>query len=218
MPLFFQRTINDTTQAAVWHITEAEAFFIDRVPLHRSVTHPHKRLQHLAGRYLLRFLVPDFPLQLIQIADTNKPYLANEMYHFSISHCGDFAAAIVSSQCRVGIDIEKVTDKILRIQHKFFSAAEQKILMSAGDYAGKERGLPVLSALDVTILWSCKEAVFKWYGRGEVDFKKHMTLQRIDFPTTTDCRVDIHFLKDATVRLPLAVKFFDPLVMSYVVT
>jgi hypothetical protein len=39
------------------------------------VTHPLKRLQHLAGRFLLQFLCPGFPYELIRIADTAKPYL-----------------------------------------------------------------------------------------------------------------------------------------------
>ena len=47
-----------------------------------------KRLQHLAGRYLLYALFDDFPLEEIVIADTRKPFLENEKYHFSISHCG----------------------------------------------------------------------------------------------------------------------------------
>ena len=82
----------------IWKIEEPESFFKGNVPQHRDVTHPHKRLQHLAGRFLLQYLFPDFPYGLIQIADTNKPYLPNEQYHFSISHCGDYAAAIVSSK------------------------------------------------------------------------------------------------------------------------
>ncbi|MFX6226067.1 hypothetical protein ABTF68_21555, partial [Acinetobacter baumannii] len=64
---------------------------------------------------MLRVLYPDFPLELIAIADTRKPYLPDEQYHFSISHCGRFAAAIVSSDKRVGIDIENITERVHKI-------------------------------------------------------------------------------------------------------
>ncbi len=107
MPLFYQHNINESTRLGIWHIEEDEAFFLKRVPLKRDVSHPLKRLQHLAGRYLLTELFPDFPLDEILIADTRKPYLADEQYHFSISHCGTFAAAIVSTRHRVGIDVEQ---------------------------------------------------------------------------------------------------------------
>ncbi|HXB29781.1 MAG TPA: hypothetical protein VNW49_08180, partial [Puia sp.] len=107
MPLFYQHNINESTKLAIWHITEDEDFFLLRVPLKRDVSHAQKRLQHLAGRYLLTELFPDFPLKEIMIADTRKPYLEYEQYHFSISHFGQYAAAIVSSTNRVGVDVEK---------------------------------------------------------------------------------------------------------------
>src|SRR6185295_7289176 len=105
-------------------IEETEDFFKNNVPLHRDVTHPRKRLQHLAGRFLLQFLSPAFPYELIRIADTRKPFLPGEQYHFSISHCGDYAAAIVSSEWRVGIDIEIPVEKLQRIRDKFLSIEE----------------------------------------------------------------------------------------------
>ena len=60
MPLFYQHNINESTKLAIWHITEEEEFFLRSVPLKRDVSHVQKRLQHLAGRYLLRELLPDF--------------------------------------------------------------------------------------------------------------------------------------------------------------
>src|SRR4249920_4111949 len=125
MPIFFQQEVNDNTRLGIWKIEETEEFFKNNVPQHRDVTHPHKRLQHLAGRFLLQFLFPDFPYELIKIADTRKPYLPNEQYHFSISHCGDYAAAIVSSDQRVGVDIEITSEKAEKIKDKFLTQNEQ---------------------------------------------------------------------------------------------
>ena len=126
MPVFYQHTINQTTKLGIWQIEENENFFLQKVPLQQNITHPHKRLQHLAGRYLLQYLFQDFPYSEIIIADTRKPYLPNEQYHFSISHCGNYAAAIVSSNHRVGIDIEIPSEKVQHIAHKFIHANEQK--------------------------------------------------------------------------------------------
>ena len=124
MPIYYQQNINDFTQLAVWKIEESESFFTQLVTVQQQVTHPHKRLQHLAGRFLLPYLYPNFPSDLIQIADTRKPYLPNEAYHFSISHCGDYAAAIVSSTQRVGVDVELVTHRVNKIRHKFLHPSE----------------------------------------------------------------------------------------------
>jgi phosphopantetheinyl transferase len=161
VPLFYQQDINLTTRLAVWKIEEPEDFFLSSVPLQRSITHPHKRLQHLAGRYLLPFLFPDFPHDEIEIADTRKPFLPDEQYHFSISHCGDYAAAIVSSTERVGIDIEMITPRVEKIKHKFLHIDE---LIFVHSHEADEQ-IPLL-----TLLWSAKEAMFKWWGNGDVDF------------------------------------------------
>ena len=73
MALFYQHNINESTKLGIWKIEEPEEFFLAEVPLNRAITHPHKRLQHLAGRYLLKYLFPDFPYTEIVIADTRKP-------------------------------------------------------------------------------------------------------------------------------------------------
>lgn len=170
MPLVYQQNINDSTRMALWHITEDEDFFLKQVPLKREISHWHKRLQHLAGRLLLKELYPDFPLRLIKIADTKKPFLEHEPFHFSISHCGDYAAAVVSKSYRVGVDVELLNEKIERIQYKFMYDEELPLL-------NKQCHLPVTQSL--TLYWSVKETVFKWWGNGEVDFKKDIVIKSI---------------------------------------
>lgn len=211
MPLFFLHHIDTQTKLAIWKIEEGEAFFLRKVPLQRQITHPHKRLQHLAGRYLLSYLFPRFPVALIRIADTRKPFLAEEEYHFSLSHCGDFAAAIVSEKRRVGIDIELVSDKISRIQHKFVSPAEAEVVQLAGKTAlsGQHR---------FTALWSCKEAVFKWYGAGDVDFKKDIVAEKTVQIAADVCHTEICFKKEGHQMLLLTTHHFGPLVLSFLVT
>ncbi len=125
MPLFYQHNINEFTKLAIWHIIEDRRFFSSESTTEDGMyLIAQKRLQHLAGRYLLTELFPDFPLEEILIADTRKPYLEDEQYHFSISHFGDYAAAIVSSKNRVGVDVEKVSPAVEKIRHKFLSRHE----------------------------------------------------------------------------------------------
>ena len=201
MPVFFSKEIDSDTKLGIWKIEEDEVFFKKMVPLHREVTHPHKRLQHLAGRFLLKYLFPYFPSHLIRIADTKKPYLPDDLFHFSISHCGDFAAAIVSRSQRVGIDIEIPDEKVQRIQKKFISDAEREILN------------PV-TLEDFTRIWSAKESVFKWYGKGEVDFRQNIKLQSIvESSSIFNCL----FTKTGSL-LNIHIKPFPGLCLSYVFT
>lgn len=209
MPIFFQQEIDRTTRLAIWKIEEEEAFFTASVPLQRNITHPHKRLQHLAGRYLLRYLIADFPIELIQIADTRKPFLEDEAYHFSISHCGDFAGVIVSQTKRVGIDIEVFTEKVQRIRHKFISAEEEEIINNQFSIINSQ----IIAA---TMIWSCKEAIFKWYGLGNMDFRMDMRLRQIKEAAVNQFETAFLLTKNGAVLLPLRSRFFEALCLSFV--
>ncbi|MDP1762881.1 MAG: 4'-phosphopantetheinyl transferase superfamily protein [Sediminibacterium sp.] len=195
MPLFYQQNINETTRLGVWKIEEDESFFLRSVPLQRSITHPNKRLQHLAGRYLLPHLFPDFPSAAIEIADTRKPFLPDEQYHFSISHCGRYAAALVSSTQRVGIDIEMITPRVEKIKHKFLHPDELAFVHS--------QAIPQQVEL-LTLLWSAKEAMFKWWGNGEVDFSE--VLRTNNFTFSAEGIIPAIFLKEP-VKIDLKIHY-----------
>lgn len=210
MPLFYQHNINEFTRLGIWKIAENEAFFLERVPLKRDVSHPHKRLQHLAGRYLLTVLFPDFPLEEILIADTRKPYLPDEKYHFSISHCGSFAAAVVSSRYRVGIDVEQAAPGIERIREKFLSPQELSVAYEGIDRSGHR-------LRQLTLLWSAKESIFKWYSLGGIDFRKHIQWMDPYFIRGgLFGQLNFVFRKRDYQPLPVYYKLFDDLVLSFV--
>jgi phosphopantetheinyl transferase len=211
MPLVYQQNINEATKLAIWHITEGEDFFLLEVPLQRSITHPHKRLQHLAGRFLLKVLFPDFPHSMIQIADTRKPFLKDEAYHFSISHCGDFAAAIVSTKNRVGVDIELYNEKVERVKHKFLSEDEQLLLQKSNAV----NDLPFIQIL--TAAWSIKETIFKWEGKGELDFKEHMQIRSLEITSIESADTLCELSKYDRVQLNVQVKFLSQLVLAWCV-
>ena len=203
MPLVYQQNINAVTKIGVWHITEGEDYFLQQVPLQRTITHWHKRLQHLAGRLLLKELYPNFPVALIQIADTRKPYLENEPYHFSISHCADYAAVIVSKAFRVGVDVESKTAKIAGIIPKFLTA-EECFLLPHG--AINETA---------TLFWSVKESIYKWNSRAGVDFKKHIAIRSISGDANQGI---VHCMFNDAVKLEVHFLHFNDNYLTWVLT
>lgn len=210
MPLFYQQIIDENTKLGIWRIEEPEDFFLQKVPLKKDVSHPYKRLQHLAGRYLLPTLFANFPLSEIEIADTKKPFLPNEKFHFSISHCGNFAAAIVSTTKRVGIDVELVTPRLETISSKFLNENEKSVL-DGWSY------LPHVHLQLIALMWSAKEAVFKWYGNGKVDFKQNMRLNGpISILARDAATLPFVFEKEKLIPLTVHGKLFRPLMMVWV--
>ncbi len=215
MPLVYQQNINEATRIAVWHITEHEDFFCKKVMLSNAITHPHKRLQHLAGRYLLTELYEDFPLELIKIADTRKPFLPDEAFHFSISHCGDYAAAIVSKLNRVGVDIEVISEKVGRIRNKFLSNPEQELLNNIVRPSNFQYSLFNIQLL--TLAWSLKETMFKWYGDGTVDFKAHLQIKNIEM-RDNEFMAYCTFIKNEPVELKLYGLILNNNFLTWVIT
>ena len=191
-----------------------------------EITHPHKRFQHLAGRYLLQILDPDFPLHLIAISDSKKPLLRNEKFHFSISHCGDYAAAIISENKTAGIDVEMVTPKIELIKTKFLNESELALLDRKENIDGTR--LILTDHQTITLFWSAKESIYKWYGKGALSFKRNMSMNQLsvkaevriqsDGDRQTECGfINAHFIKEEKIDLKIEFRFFDNLCLTWVV-
>lgn len=198
MPIVFQKIIDPAINVGVWHIEEEESYFNLPEVLPKTIGHPQKRKQHLAGRYLLTILHDKLPLHNIRISETNKPFLLNDECHFSISHCKDYAAAVVCESASAGIDIEVVSEKALKLSFKFMNEAEHSYLN--GDEAHDRK--------IATAIWSIKEAVFKWYGKGEVSFKNHVLVQTYPDPFV-GCLIKASFTKEGTIPLKLELRWVE---------
>lgn len=154
----------------VWAIEEKEEFFTSQLPTLKLPSNPHKRLQHLAGRFLIKQMHPDFPFEKLVSDPGSKPYLSNHSFQFSISHSGDMAAAIINKEKNVGIDIEMITDKANRIARKFMHESEFYLISNNNQTE---------SSYHYSLYWSIKETVFKWYGHGQVDFREDIQIKAI---------------------------------------
>jgi 4'-phosphopantetheinyl transferase EntD len=65
----------------------------------------------------------------------------------------------------------------------------------------------------LTLLWSAKESVYKWYGAGEVDFRRDILLSELD---VSENKLRCDFCKSG-VALTVQFRLFDHLVLSWVV-
>ena len=153
VPLYYQQDINENTRLAIWEIAEGKDFFLEKVSLRYPVLNPQKQLQHLAAGYLLPYLYPEFPYSDLVYPDQGRPYVPENRYFFSLTHSGQMAAAVVSKSAAVGIDIEKISDRVQRVRNKFLSEEEWAWVEGQGEVWKREL---------LTLLWTVKEAVYKW--------------------------------------------------------
>lgn len=156
---------------------------------------PHLRNIHwLATRLLIQEMikVPGRTDQLRLFKDSNgKPYLSDSRFDITLSHSGDFAAVLISHGPAVGIDIEKISPRIEKIAHKFVNETE----------LGWIEGENPLS--DYFRIWCAKEALFKLFGKGELDFRTNMTLKKLDSSWLIEIKKgDYHRSFEAFFALP----------------
>lgn len=208
MPLVYQQNINESTKLGIWEISENENYFEEVLPIQREIHHSHKRLQHLAGRLLLRRLFPSFPLHEILIAETRRPYLDEDPFHFSISHCDEYAAAVVSETQRVGVDIELFSQKTIAIRHKFLTLVEQHLIIDS--LSGQ-----LDECISFTIAWSVKEALYKWLATSSVDFKQHLHIESIVVKDEFEGELICSVSKNIQQQLRVGYKIFDGFVLAY---
>ncbi len=173
MPLIRDDKVWSGARLGVWKIEESEEFFRSElgdwpVLLERCkrVKKPQRRLELLAGRYLLRVILPGVKERDMGVSPKGRPVLKNSF--LSISHSGQFAAVAVADR-PIGLDIQKPDDRMEKLSGKFCGEEE------AGEwsrYIGDR-------AEALHWIWSAKEAVFKAYDPGGVDFKNQI---RVDIP------------------------------------
>jgi hypothetical protein len=67
----------------------------------------------------------------------------------------------------------------------------------------------------LTLFWSAKEAIFKWYGKGSISLKNNISLHQLFFESQKG-KIDAHFIKDTKIDLKLEFRFFQKLCLVWV--
>ena len=136
---------------AIWKITETleELLQLSNTISTAEFNTERQKKEWIASRLLLNEMNPNYSISYNAFG---APELSNGRF-ISISHSKGLVAIIISQQ-QVGIDIEEISEKALRVSSKFVST----------------NNLKALTAEKATLIWCCKEAVFKWHQKGNVDF------------------------------------------------
>lgn len=166
MPLYSTIFIDENTTLYLWKISES----IDELNLDISIpTHHKKRFSLLktelqkktffAQRQLLKNA--GFRENDLQYEDSGKPFLSKGKF-ISFSHSFEFVALVVSDKA-VGVDIEKVRQKLEKVVPKFIGVENFFI-------QDKNR-LEYLA-----IIWAAKESIYKTHNHKGIDAVKEMMI------------------------------------------
>lgn len=99
--------------------------------------------------------------------DHRKPTFKVSDSFLSISHSNERVAISIDQKYETGIDLQFVTDKIVRIKSKFLNSLEQSRTSQ--------------NPTELTCYWSVKEALFKIYGKKDAFLKENFEVQEFKF-------------------------------------
>ena len=169
MPLHTNKEIREHSLLVIWEIEESPEWFLNELHLEEDELQQYngfrsdlRRVHWLAYRHILKNIVGKGKQIRIKYDENSKPFLDLSRDHISVSHSGKFATVILSKKHRVGIDIEQVHPRLHKVAYKFMSPHE------GGDKTEK------LSTENLCLHWCAKEALYKLYGKRELDFREHI--------------------------------------------
>lgn len=122
----------------------------------------HRRREALAWRGVVRRELGDECT--IGYDEWGAPVVDIAERYISVSHCDKFVAVLISDK-PCGVDIESCSRNFGRVEERYMSDRERS-LSTDKDWAA--------------MVWSAKEALYKLYRQGGIDFLKDITVVSYD--------------------------------------
>jgi len=135
------------------HLTEQET------ERYFSFTHIKRKMEFVATRFLRHRL---FGFTHIHYNEVGAPYIEDEGY-ISISHAKGVVGIAFSKEFTVGLDLETIDTRMVKLSPKFLSKLESETLDTS-------------SPVEMTKVWSGKEALYKIAGRKGIIFSTELHL------------------------------------------
>lgn len=170
MPLIFKENFQEDCVFGIWEIKENYDELLSQIHLFpgererlNGFRSEARKIEFLSVRILLKSL-SGTNLQIVY-SDRKKPFLHQSDYRITISHSRSLTAIMLSKIKKVGLDLEFMSHKISRVQHKFINDDEQ----ITSD--------PEIIKYHLYVHWCAKEALYKLCDKQDINFKKNLTIE-----------------------------------------
>ena len=169
MPIIDDLNLSPKTRVVIWEINESRQNLESKVVLSEySLKLLNQKKSAIQKK---QFLALRNIFKLLSIKDNEVKYdkvgkpIFSQNKALSISHSGNYAAVIMSDHS-VGIDIETINDRILKIKSKYLET---------------ELNYPMeLNSETSLVYWNIKESIFKAVDKSGIDFKKNILVPPLD--------------------------------------
>ena len=168
---------NPDVEIAIWEITESEEQLM-QLCNHNLIANAdalniklEKRRKEILVEHLLLHSLFGNSYQLTH-QENGAPKL-NKNINLSITHSMNYVAIAVSKQ-NIGIDIEQLSNKVIRVRNKFLSELEQQ-------------ALPLTDLTANTVAWTAKEALYKAAHIDGIALANGLCIDAMAIAKSTEC-------------------------------
>ena len=173
MGLLLKKYVNADCLLGIWEITENYETLMSRLNLteydfnilNKFGNHARK-LEWLSVRVLLKELLNNGAR--IVYNEMRKPFIEDKTYNISISHAKDLTSIFLSQSKHVGIDLEYMSHRISKVEHKFINMNEK---ITSNEEQRK---------FHLYIHWCAKEALYKICDKQDINFKNNLTIEKFE--------------------------------------
>jgi phosphopantetheinyl transferase len=133
-----------------------------------NISHPGKRREWATARLAIREALEELRLPYPGFFkdEHGKSQSMNGTGFVSLTHTLGFAGAIFHKHQPVGIDMDLIREKIIKIGFRFLDKSELDFLEN--------------DPIHYTMAWSAKESIFKCQGKRGVSFRENILLEPFD--------------------------------------
>jgi len=177
--------LNEFTILGVWKIEEDLKTLLDLVELdngdkkkYKAFTSTSRKLEFLSVRALLSELLGKEAG--IVYNKNNKPFLKDGSRFISISHSHRLTAILLSTNEKVGIDLENMSSNISKIAFKFINRKE-KITSET-----EKR------KYHLYLHWCAKEALYKICDKEGISIRKNITIEPFEVKESGEIKGKVH--------------------------
>ena len=210
MKVVFHNKISESCEVGILEIPPVEAHEImgtvtltknEKVELTR-IKNDNRKKEIIGTRFLIRKMLGNNAK--IFYDEFGKPHLKKSSLHISISHSHQYVAVIIDKKHSTGIDIQKITPKILRIKDKFLNRKELAEIESNKDISGQ-----------LHLYWGVKESIYKEHGKGNINFAEQILIEPVDIIRSNEVKATLDW-ELGRKKFVLEFKFFNGFMLVYI--
>jgi len=170
MPLLNDLVPNKSLLCKLWRIDDSEKIMDPnselnsndyKLYLERKANHMQR--QFLAARKLISLVDSDLRV----FYKDEVPFLSDNR-NISISHSEEMVAILISKDNGIGVDVERISEKVNSIKSKFLNQKELHYL--SGDQ----------ETIKLTRAWTAKESIYKALRKPGIIFSENILLEEFD--------------------------------------